>query len=129
MGTYGSGYYRPRQRQGLPFEPIGSHSRCKNAWSAAQSVEVATFLMNKSHAKTDEGFRAFIKERDESLLSLDEERIRAYAAKYNVKMPEEERVFWAGVHKARCQIASIPEEEKQKSREWLKANGFQESTF
>jgi hypothetical protein len=83
-------------------------------------------LMSKSQPKTDEGFRAFIKERDESLLSLDEKKIRAYAKKYNVKMPEDSKTFWAGIHKARCAIGSIPEAEKQKSRDWLKENGFRE---
>jgi len=42
-----------------------------------------------------------VKDRDEALLSLDEKKIRAYAAKYGVTMPTGWHSFWGGVHKAR----------------------------
>ena len=49
----------------------------------------------------------FIKERNEALLSLDKEKILAYGKKYNVKFPENEKIFWAGVHKAICNLYLI----------------------
>ena len=72
----------------------------------------------------------FIKERNEALLSLDKEKILAYGKKYNVKFPEDEKIFWAGVHKAICSLYSIPvnkitKEQYEKSKNWLKENGFE----
>lgn len=72
----------------------------------------------------------FIKERNEALLSLDRERILAYGKKYNVKFPEDEKIFWAGVHKAICSLYLIPvnkitKSQYEKSKEWLKENGFE----
>lgn len=72
----------------------------------------------------------FIKERNEALLSLDREKILAYGKKYNVKFPEDEKIFWAGVHKAICSLYLIPvnkitKSQYEKSKEWLKENGFE----
>ena len=72
----------------------------------------------------------FIKERNEALLSLDKEKILAYGKKYNVKFPEDEKIFWAGVHKAICSLYLIPvnkitKSQYEKSKEWLKENGFE----
>ncbi|HEY8562833.1 MAG TPA: hypothetical protein VIL74_20815 [Pyrinomonadaceae bacterium] len=67
----------------------------------------------------------FVKERDEALRSLDEIKIREYAIKYRVPLPQNIQVFWAAVHKARLASNGITEQEKQISREWLTQNGFQ----
>lgn len=72
----------------------------------------------------------FIRERNEALLSLDKEKILAYGKKYNVKFPENEKIFWAGVHKAICNLYLIPvnkitKGQYEKSKEWLKENGFE----
>lgn len=69
----------------------------------------------------------FVKERNEALLSLDKKKITAYAKKYWVSMPKDELIFWAGIHKARLGIKDFPDDEKEKSRIWLKENGFKES--
>lgn len=71
----------------------------------------------------------FIKERNEALLSLNKKKILAYAKKYNIKLPEEDKVFWAGVHKAICSLYFVKEnnitlEQYTKSADWLKENGF-----
>jgi len=66
---------------------------------------------------------AFVKERDEALASLDRERIERYARKYGVHLPKSEEAFWRGVHKAICNIYSIPYETKRKSMEWLREHG------
>ena len=74
--------------------------------------------MNAAH------IRQFVIERDEALKSTDEEKIRAYAKKYRINMPSQEIVFWLGVHKARLHIATLTEEEKQVSRDWIRFHGF-----
>lgn len=53
--------------------------------------------------------KRFIKERDEALLSLDRDKIEAYLRKYQVPVPQDDEVFWRGVHKAICEIESAPE--------------------
>jgi hypothetical protein len=66
----------------------------------------------------------FIRDRDEAILSLDKDRILAYMIKYGVYIPEDERVFWAGVHKARLALNCVDAEGKILSRNWLAENGF-----
>ena len=71
----------------------------------------------------------FIQERNEALLSLNKEKILAYGKKYNVKFPEDEKIFWAGVHKAICSLYFVNKnkitlEQYTKSANWLKDNGF-----
>lgn len=66
----------------------------------------------------------FVKDRDEAFLSLDKEKIIAYMNKYDVDVPQNELVFWAGVHKAIMQLRSASKEQKEKSSSWLLKNGF-----
>lgn len=79
---------------------------------------------------------SFIKERNEALLSLDENKIDAYMKKYNpnCKKPEDEQVYWAGIHKAICNLFLTPEnkvtiEQYERSYNWLKENGFNPEIF
>lgn len=66
----------------------------------------------------------FVKERNAALLSLDEKRIREHSEKWGVRTPKDKKVFWAGVHKALCNIKTTPIEQLWKSMAWLKDNGF-----
>lgn len=66
----------------------------------------------------------FVKERDESLLSLDKEKIMKFMHKYGVPMPKDETVFWAGVHKAIWNLNSANVEQKLTSFMWLAEHGF-----
>jgi hypothetical protein len=43
--------------------------------------------------------KQFLKDRDEALLSLDEQKIRAYSRKYRIPMPANEKAFWGGYTK------------------------------
>lgn len=74
---------------------------------------------------TNLDFDAFIRERDEALLSLDREKIEAYMRKYECPIARNDELFWAGVHKARTAISTFPEDERKKSREWLAERGLQ----
>ena len=68
--------------------------------------------------------QAFVKERDEALLSLDKNKILEYCKKYSVPIPDDEEVFWAGIHKARIHTNSIPLDAKLDSCMWLGEHGF-----
>lgn len=71
----------------------------------------------------------FVKERNEALLSLEKEKIIKYMDKYNIKYPEDEETFWAGVHKSICNLFLVPRneislEQFNKSYNWLEKNGY-----
>lgn len=71
----------------------------------------------------------FLKERNEAFLSLDEEKIREYCTKYEIEIPEDEVVFWAGVHKTICVLydtktADVTEEMWKDSCAWLANHGY-----
>ena len=71
----------------------------------------------------------FIKDRDEAFASGDIEKVRAYCKKYDIKIPEDENIFKAGMHKAICNMYLMPDskinlEQYNRSYEWLIANGY-----
>ena len=65
-----------------------------------------------------------IKQRNEAILSLDREKILAYAEEHQIKMPDDYYQFWAGIHKARLHIDEATEAQKAKSFAWLVSHGF-----
>lgn len=70
----------------------------------------------------EEDFDQFIKDRDEALLSLDKDKIVAYAKKYNVRMyfyDNNPEIFWTSVHKAITINNNLPYEFRLKSKKWL----------
>lgn len=69
-------------------------------------------------------FPAFVRERDEALLSLDKKKIDRYMKKYGVKLSNNEMVYWASVHKAILAINGATLAQKVKSKMWLKNHGF-----
>lgn len=66
----------------------------------------------------------YIKKRDKALITLDKEKLEELFTDTDTEIPEDEEVFWAGVHKARIQVTSMPETLKDESRMWLLANGY-----
>lgn len=69
--------------------------------------------------------KQFVKERDEALLSMDENKIRAHFLKWNKKeLPKDLEVFWMTIHKARTGATSLPMAERQKSKQWLSEKGL-----
>lgn len=69
--------------------------------------------------------RVMVADRDEALGSLDEAKIRAYAAKYGeaASMSDDPLVFWGGVHFARTNIRTLPMEQRTLSKRWLRDHG------
>ena len=72
--------------------------------------------------------KKFVKERNEAIFSLEKEKIVAYCKKYDVPIPENEQVFWAGVYKSILAIENSPEHLRQKAIEWLDEHGFKRTT-
>ena len=71
----------------------------------------------------------FIRERNEALLSLNKQKIVNYMKKYGIAILENEKIFWAGVHKSICSLYSVKEneitlEQYTNSANWLRENGF-----
>lgn len=76
--------------------------------------------------KDEIDIKAFVRERDAALRSLDKKKLTAYMDKYGVDWrPMNELVFWAAVHKARLSIRSFTAEEKRVSAKWLEEHHFQ----
>lgn len=71
----------------------------------------------------------FVKERNEAFTSMDKDKIMAYCEKYHIGIPEDEEVFWAGVHKTVCNLfllvdTPISIDQYNKSYEWLVEHGY-----
>ena len=76
----------------------------------------------------------FVKERNDAFASMDEAKIKAYCKKYKIKIPEDENIFWMGVHKAVCNLylsdnSPITLEQYNKSYEWLAHHGSTPTIF
>lgn len=69
----------------------------------------------------------FVKDRNEALFSLDEKKIRAYAEKYRVALPDNDVAFWGGIYKAICNITNAPKDVQDKARAWLKEHDMSET--
>ena len=70
--------------------------------------------------------KKYVKERDKALLSLDKEKIVKFMKKHcpDAEIPENETVFWAGVHKSITALNSATMEQKLDSMVWLIQHGF-----
>jgi len=65
----------------------------------------------------------FKKDRDEALLSLDEDKIKTYLRKYGEEPVDNPTVFWMSVHKAITALPSLPIEFRRGSALWLSVRG------
>lgn len=72
---------------------------------------------------TYEMLKEFVKERNEALFSLDEQKIKKVMSKYGVEIPSDQEVFWLAVHKAICSTRDAPEDLKAQSAAWLYEHG------
>lgn len=73
----------------------------------------------------DDSFAQFIKDRNEALLSMDLEKVRAYVKKYGESAPTNDEILLCAIHKARTAITTFPIEERKKSKQWLTERGYQ----
>ena len=69
-------------------------------------------------------FDEFLRERNDAILSMDEEKIRDYDRKCGISEPQEDIIFWAGIHKSILALNAASEEQKTASKAWLTEHGF-----
>ncbi len=69
--------------------------------------------------------KTFVIDRDNALLSLDEQKIRSFCRKYNLSTPDNPVVFWASVYKSVLAMEKCPENIRRKAEYWLDIHGFQ----
>ena len=55
---------------------------------------------------------------------LDERIIREHSRKWSVRTPDDPKVFWISVHKARTACRALPREARLLSKQWLSDRGF-----
>lgn len=74
----------------------------------------------------DFDLRAFLKERDEVLMSLDVDRVMAFHAKHNPgsDVHNDREAAEVGMHKARTACLSLPREARMLSKRWLSERGY-----
>ena len=68
--------------------------------------------------------KKYVKERNKAMFSLDEKKIKAFCRKWGVPIPENENVFWAGVHKVILHTTASTDAQKAHSLLWLVMHGF-----
>lgn len=69
-------------------------------------------------------FVEFLRERNDAILSMDEEKFHDLVRKYGITEPQEDIVFWAGIHKSILALNAASAEQKEASRTWLTEHGF-----
>lgn len=68
--------------------------------------------------------KKFLRERKKAFELFTEEAIRAYARKWDIKVPEDANAFWLGAHRARAHMSNVAPQYVTESREWLKTRGY-----
>lgn len=67
----------------------------------------------------------FVAEGNAAMLSLDEQKIRAFVRKWNGKeLPADPETFWGAIHKAITGRISLPIEFRRQSKAYLTARGL-----
>ncbi len=67
----------------------------------------------------------FVSDRDNALLSLDEQKIRAFGLKYSIPLSDNLIVFWASVYKSVLAMKNSPANIRRKAEDWLDSHGFE----
>lgn len=77
------------------------------------------------NANLENEIKQFNRERNEAMLSMDEQKIRAMVRKWNdTEMPSHMETFWGAVHKAITGCLQLPIERRRESKAWLDARGW-----
>lgn len=67
----------------------------------------------------------FLSDRDNALLSLDEQKIRAFGLKYSIPFSDNPIVFWASVYKSVLAMKYCPTSIRRTAEDWLDSHGFE----
>jgi len=72
-----------------------------------------------------EEIKEYVKKRDSILMDMDVEAMRSLCDENGVpKSMTGGESFLAGMHKARLEVVTMPEEKKEESKRWLMVNGY-----
>lgn len=74
----------------------------------------------------DQILTQYKKERNEALFSLNETKIKLFAAKWKIRMPSSFQGFWGGIYKALLLIPECPPDIQEKAKTGLKELGMSE---
>ena len=66
----------------------------------------------------------FVQDRDRALLSLDEQKIRAFCRKYSISISDNPIVFWASIYKSILAMKNCPSHIRKQAEDWLDSHGF-----
>ncbi len=66
----------------------------------------------------------YVKERDKALLSFDVKKMKKLCSKWEIVMPDNDVVLYAGMMKAICELKKATPEQKAMAQEWLIKNKF-----
>lgn len=75
----------------------------------------------------DDEIQAFVAERNAMLLRCDVDEMMAFFKKHNPRAPlfPSRETAEITLHKARTAALGLPLQERQKSKDWLRARGYQ----
>lgn len=82
-------------------------------------------MARKKHKKATQSYKpskevaAFVAERNRVFCTANEAEFKAYCRKYNIPIPDDPIVFWAGFHKARTSWPDCPLPLRLVSLQWL----------
>lgn len=68
--------------------------------------------------------KEYVKKRNMALIKMDKDELISLFNKNGIPVPEDDETFWAGIHKARMQVISMPKYCKKESKKWLMERGF-----
>ena len=87
----------------------------------------------ESRKMTDKQLKAFMKERNEAVLSFDVQKFRHFYNKwtllgvYTVPLGKNDRVIEITLRKMALGLDKVPENKKREARKWLSERGLSES--
>lgn len=61
----------------------------------------------------------------QTLYTLDERKIRAFAELWGMQLPKPRRLFWAAIYWAVLRIEDSPKGVRQQAHAWLTKNGLE----
>lgn len=99
-------------------------SKARKSGGSFRRKKQMTSLHAKQGKNRTKSVHSWVEERNAALFSLNERKIKNYCKKYEVPIPEDKTVFWAGVYKMILAIPTAPMKLKLQAAQWLGEHGF-----
>ena len=100
-------------------------SKARKTGGAYRRMKMMTSLHCPKRTKSTQ---SWVEERNAVLFSLNERKIKNYCKKYDLPVPDDKTVFWAGVYKMILEIPTAPVKLKTQAAQWLGEHGFNMTT-